>query len=109
MDKDIFRLLIIIFIVLIFLLIFGIRYLKSKETMAMIERGMMPLEDKKNTGNRLILYACLLFGFGFGLLTSYIVMNHLMSESPGFAVMIIIPLFMGIALLVANRLQSKKE
>lgn len=90
-------------------MIFGIRYLKSKETMAMIERGMMPLEDKKNTGNRFILYACLLFGFGFGLLTSYIVMNHLMSESPGFAVMIIIPLFMGIALLVANRLQSKKE
>ncbi len=108
MDKDIMRLLFIIFIVLIFLLIFGIRYLRSKEIMAMVERGMMPPDARKVPGNRLILYSCLFFGFGLGLLASHFAETYFLADSPGLAKLVFISLFLGAALLVAYKLQEEK-
>lgn len=109
MDKDQFRLFVIIFIVLIFLLAFGIRYLRSKENMAMIERGMEPAENKVIPGNRLVLYACLLFGFGLGLLAAHIVEINWLPDSPGLAKLILVSLFLGGSLLVAIKLQSRQQ
>lgn len=107
MDKTLFRLVIVLFIVLIILLVFGIRYLKNRENMAMIERGMMPHGGREATFHRVLIYSCCFFGIGIGLLVGYFAGHGFMSDSPILAHLIFVSLFVGAGFLVAYWLQGK--
>ncbi|NNU34012.1 hypothetical protein HK413_07310 [Mucilaginibacter sp. S1162] len=63
----------------LFALIFGIVYLRSREKMAMIERGMNPgIEVTKPINRNFVLTrGCLLIGSGLGLFLAYILDNTL--------------------------------
>jgi hypothetical protein len=63
----------------LFALIFGIVYLRSREKMAMIERGMNPgIEVIKPVNRNFVLtWGCLLIGSGLGLFLAYILDNTL--------------------------------
>lgn len=63
----------------LFALIFGIVYLRSREKMAMIERGMNPgVEISKPINRNFVLtWGCLLIGSGLGLFLAYILDNTL--------------------------------
>lgn len=108
MNQTHFRLLFILLIVLIFLLIFGIRYIRSKENMAMIERGMMPAVSDRTSVNWTLICSCLFFGLGIGLLLGNIAANNFMNNSPILAYWIFVSITLGAALLVANTIQEKK-
>lgn len=57
-----------------FAMIFGIVYLRSRENMAMIERGMNPKETQSRPKPFVNLkYGLLLLGCGFGLLIAYLI------------------------------------
>ena len=61
-----------------FALIFGIVYLRNREKMAMIERGMNPGVDFKPVNRNFVLtWGCLLIGSGLGLFLAYILDNTL--------------------------------
>jgi len=63
----------------LFALIFGIFYLRNKERMAMIERGMDPLSDlpKQRQSNPAftLTFGLLLIGSGLGLFLAYLLDN----------------------------------
>jgi hypothetical protein len=62
----------------LFALIFGIVYLRNREKMAMIERGMNPGIDFKPVNRNFVLtWGCLLIGSGLGLFLAYILDNTL--------------------------------
>lgn len=62
----------------LFALIFGIVYLRNREKMAMIERGMNPGIDLKPVNRNFVLtWGCLLIGSGLGLFLAYILDNTL--------------------------------
>lgn len=109
MNQTHFRLLFILLIVLIFLLIFGIRYIRSKENMALIERGMMPSVPDRPVVNWTLIFSCLFFGLGLGLLIGHIAATNFMSDSPVLAHWIFVSLSLGAALLVAYIVQQKKS
>ncbi len=61
----------IVLFICMFAAIFGIAYIRSRENMALIEKGINP---RKNTGPRpyaYLKYALLLVGAGIGLLLAY--------------------------------------
>jgi hypothetical protein len=108
MNQTHFRLLFILLIFLVFLLIFGIRYIRSKENMALIERGMTPPRSDKFVVNWTLVFSCLFFGLGLGLLAGHIAANYFMADSPVLAHWIFVSLFLGAALLTAYKVQEKK-
>ncbi len=62
----------------LFALIFGIVYLRNREKMAMIERGMNPgIGFKPVNRNFVLTWGCLLIGAGLGLFLAYILDNTL--------------------------------
>lgn len=83
MDEKPIALLIPIFVSLgFFLLIFGIVYLRNKEKMAMIERGMDPRIQVDNTGTRnyVLTAAMLLIGSGIGLFIAFFIDHEAMED-----------------------------
>lgn len=103
-----FRLLYIFFIVLFLLLIFGIRYLKNKENMALIERGMTPSTTNKFNFNALLVLSFIFFGLGLGLLSGHIASKSFMQDSPVIAHFIFVALFLGAGLISAYFIQENK-
>lgn len=101
MDKTAFRIVCVLFIVLIILLLFGIRYLKNKEHMAMIERGMIPHDSQGQGINRILLNACIFFGVGIGLLAGYFAGQGFMRNNRILAHIIFVSLFVGVGYLIA--------
>lgn len=95
-----------------FLLIFGIVYLRNKEKMAMIERGMDPRLQTDNSGarNYVLTTAMLLIGCGVGLFLAFLVDSCLLSEStnsfPVYCSMIVF--FGGLGLLTAYVIEKKE-
>jgi hypothetical protein len=96
----------------LFALIFGIVYLRSREKMAMIERGMNPgIEVSKPVNRNFVLtWGCLLIGSGLGLFLAYILDNTLYfardNENPAlyFA---LIAIFGGAGLFVSYLIEKK--
>jgi hypothetical protein len=64
-----------IFVMLgMFLLIFGVAYMRSRENMALIDRGINPRQENPRPRYfNSLRYGLLLLGVGFGLITSYII------------------------------------
>lgn len=95
-----------------FLLIFGIVYLRNKEKMAMIERGMDPRLRTDNSGarNYVLTAAMLLIGCGVGLFLAFIIDSNMLSEEtnsfPIYCSMI--AFFGGLGLLTAYAIEKKE-
>jgi hypothetical protein len=67
-----------------FLMVLGLRYLKSKENMSMIERGINPLEHKmqREANPSVTLKNALMFiGAGLGLFLGLLLNNSIFSTS----------------------------
>ena len=62
-----------------FAMIFGIYYLKTRQNMAMIEKGMNPKEfANRPAPYRNLKWALLLIGAGLGLFLAYLLDNYVM-------------------------------
>ena len=62
-----------------FAMIFGIVYLKSRENLAMVEKGMNPREKYyRPAPYRNLKWGLLLIGAGLGLLTAYILSEYVL-------------------------------
>jgi len=59
----------------LFATVFGIVYLRSRENMAMIEKGMNPRQQAKSTPRPFmsLKYGLLLIGVGIGLISAYLI------------------------------------
>jgi hypothetical protein len=68
-----------------FAMVFGLRYLRNKENMAMIEKGMDPkLNQKSPSPFSNLKWGLLLVGSGIGLFTAYMIDRFGMSGSGDF-------------------------
>ncbi len=64
--------------------LFGIYYLRNKENMALIERGINTRESYKKFGSLTYLkYGLLMIGAGIGLLTAYLIDESMPKNSFG--------------------------
>jgi hypothetical protein len=63
----------------LFLMIFGIRYLRSRENMAMIEKGLDPkLNQNRPAPFQNLKWGLLLVGAGAGLLVAFILADYVL-------------------------------
>ena len=66
------------------LTLFGIFYMRNKENMALIERGINPRESYKKFGSLTYLkYGLLMIGAGIGLLSAYLIDESMPKGSLG--------------------------
>lgn len=64
-----------------FAMVFGIVYLKTRQNMAMIEKGMNPKEfANRPAPYKNLKWALLLIGAGCGLLAAYLLDNYLIQD-----------------------------
>lgn len=98
-----------------FAMIFGIFYLRNRERMAMIERGMDPRtgEYKKINHNNILTWGLLLIGAGLGLFIAYILDNTLpfARNNDDFPAIYfsLIAIFGGAGLYLAYHIQTKEN
>jgi hypothetical protein len=93
-----------------FLMVWGMRYLENKENMALIERGMQPVDRRKNADPSRTLRNSLMFiGAGVGLLLAIIITNSLqMRDDDGTGVYFaLIAIFGGMGMLGAYLYERK--
>ena len=92
-----------------FALIFGIVYLRNKERMAMIERGMDPRLQIDNAGSRnyVLTAGMLMVGGGIGLFLAYILEWSLMLNDAEAIYFAMIAFFGGLGLLAAYVIEKK--
>jgi drug/metabolite transporter (DMT)-like permease len=65
-----------------FALIFGIGYLKTRQNLAMIEKGMNPKQvAQRPAPYQNLKWGLLLIGAGIGLALAYIVCSHMLHEN----------------------------
>jgi drug/metabolite transporter (DMT)-like permease len=93
----------------LFILIFGIRYLMSRENLAMLEKGMNP----KDTVNRPAPYTnlkwgLLLLGAGFGLALAYIITQHMLHTENPALLFAFIAMGGGCGLIASYRVEKKE-
>jgi len=119
MDTGNLALLMIIIVSLgLLAMIFGIFYLRNKERMAMIERGMepdnnLPAQRRSNPAFSLT-FGLLLIGSGLGLFIAYMINHYALSDEENPAIFFsLIAFFGGIGLLtsyfIEKRANRKKE
>ncbi len=116
MDTGNLALLMIILVSLgLFVLIFGIVYLRNKERMAMIERGMDPQTDlpKQRQSNPafILTFGLLLIGSGLGLFLAYLLDNFIANYRTANPALYfsLIAIFGGLGLFTAYIIESKAE
>jgi len=112
MDSERIALLIPIFTSLgFFLLVFGIVYLRNKEKMAMIERGMDPRLQVDNSGSRnyVLTAGMLMIGGGIGLFLAYILEWSLKLNDAEAIYFAMILFFGGLGLLGAYAIEKKES
>lgn len=96
----------------LFAMIFGIYYLRNRERMAMIERGMDPHKQQERNPNAILTWGLLLIGSGLGLFLAYILDNTLAFTKDQDNVAIyfaLIALFGGAGLFLAYHIQRKEN
>lgn len=112
MDQNTFVFLIPILVSLgLFAMTFGIVYLKNKERMAMIERGMDPntsTPKQRNSQTTTLTSGLLLIGSGLGLFIAYM-MDHFSLEDRGNPAIYfsLVAVFGGTGLFVAYFIENK--
>lgn len=97
----------------LFLLIFGIYYLRNKERMAMIERGMEPVINtpKRQSNSEFTLtFGLLLIGSGLGLFIAYMMDYFALGDRGNPAIYFsLISIFGGLGLFVAYFIEKKNN
>jgi hypothetical protein len=67
-----------------FAMVFGIYYLKTRQNLAMIEKGMNPKEfANRPAPYKNLKWALLLIGAGMGLFLAYLLDNYVLSDVAG--------------------------
>jgi len=101
----------------LFLLIFGIYYLRNKERMAMFERGMEPQTNftkKQDNRSFSLTFGLLLIGAGLGLFIAYL-LDYLVFSSRFHYVdttaiyFALIAIFGGLGLFISYLIESKSN
>lgn len=104
-----FRLLYIFFTVLFLLLVFGIRYLRNRENMALIERGMVPPKSGLVNFNGVLVCALVFIGLGTGLFIGNMASKRFMSDSPVIAHFVFVSIFIGVGLAAAYLIELGRQ
>lgn len=93
----------------LFLMIFGLNYLKSRERMALIERGIELKDPALRDRTSSVLRNSLLFiGVGIGLTIAYFISAN--SEAEGSAIYFpLLFIFGGLGLLVSYLIERKQD
>jgi len=93
----------------LFLMIFGLNYLKSRERMALIERGIELKDPALRDRTSSVLRTSLLFiGVGIGLIIAYFISAN--TEANGEAIYFpLLFIFGGLGLLVSYIIERKRE
>lgn len=93
-------------------MVFGIRYLINREKMAMIERGISPVAEKKQNYSLLLAFGLLFIGFGLGLFFSFLITNtifpNLSDENATAVYFSMIFIFGGLGLTTSYLVSEKK-
>jgi hypothetical protein len=106
----------------LFAMIFGIYYLRTRERLAMIEKGLSPAENDGRPKPFINLkWALLLMGSGLGLLTAYLLMRmgladrytnddqgHSGAFNPVFLYFALIAIGGGLGLYLSYRIERKE-
>ena len=110
MNKDVMVFIWLILSILgLFILIFGIRYLKSRENLAMLEKGMNPKEKMYRPAPYTNLkWGLLLFGSGVGLALSYIITQHILNTDNPTLWFAFIAMGGGWGLIYSYRIEKKE-
>ena len=97
----------------LFTMIFGIYYLRTRERLAMIERGMVPASSRPNPFLSL-KWGLLLIGSGLGLLAAYLLNSYVFSQrtvngilNPVFIYFALIAIGGGAGLLISYRIENR--
>ena len=95
----------------LFAMIFGLVYIKSRENMAMIEKGLNPKQfTNLPSPYRNLKYGLLLFGSGVGLLVAYLLDEFVVnsnSENPALWFSLI-AIGGGLGLITSYRIEKKE-
>lgn len=93
-----------------FAMVFGIIYLKSRENMAMIEKGMNPKENATRPAPyRSLKTGLLIFGAGLGLLIAYFIDSAMHTEQDNPAIYFsLIAIGGGLGLIVSYMIEKKE-
>lgn len=92
-------------------LAFGLYYLKNKESMSMIEKGMNPKEfANRPAPYRNLKWGLLLVGAGIGLFLAYILNSYVLKVDEDNWVMYfsMIGIFGGLGLILSYRIEKKE-
>ncbi|HYV95328.1 MAG TPA: DUF6249 domain-containing protein [Chitinophagales bacterium] len=96
-----------------FAMIFGLRYLSNKERMAMIERGMAPVQPQKRSRPlQTLKWGLIVCGVGLGLLLSFYLTNYVLMTSDEKAPAIyfgLIAIFGGLGLVISYVFERRYE
>ncbi|MBC7851688.1 MAG: hypothetical protein H7Y31_18235 [Chitinophagaceae bacterium] len=94
-----------------FAMVFGLRYLRNKEHLAMIEKGMDPkLNAARPAPYKNLKWGLLLVGAGIGLFTGYILHEHVLvvrNENPAIYFSLL-AIGGGIGLITSYRIEKKE-
>jgi hypothetical protein len=102
-------LLLVIFSLSLFFLIFGIRYLMSRENLAMLEKGMNPKEKIRRPAPYANLkWGLLLFGAGLGLALSYFITQYMLHDDNPALWFAFIAMGGGSGLIYSYRVEKKE-
>ena len=97
--------------VTLFAMIFGIRYLRNKENMALIEKGIDPkLGENRPAPYRSLKNGLLLLGAGVGLLLAFMLDSYILphQDKNAFLYFAFIAIGGGIGLIYSYRIEKKE-
>jgi len=95
-------------------MIFGLRYLTSKERMAMIERGISPTEPRRRSSRPLqtLKWGLIFCGAGLGLLLAFCLTNYVLmtpDEKAPAIYFALIAIFGGLGLVISYVFEKRYE
>lgn len=91
--------------------VFGIRYLRNKENMALIEKGIDPkLSENRPAPYRSLKNGLLLLGSGAGLLIAYMLDSYVLpqKDTNAFVYFALIAIGGGIGLIYSHKIEKKE-
>ena len=98
-----------------FAMIFGIAYLKTRENLAMVEKGMNPKEQvNRPAPYKNLKWGLLLLGAGIGLLTAFFLDNYVFIKRPShddsiaFVYFALLAIGGGLGLIASYRVEKKE-
>lgn len=93
----------------VFAMTFGIVYLKTRENLAMVEKGMNPRVHIKKSTPMYLKWAMLLIGAGLGLLTAHLLDNYVFIRTDNVALYFsFIAIGGGLGLISSYRIDKKE-